>query len=77
MNFVTAEELMGKAANKYEAVVVAALRARQLNRLDKKMQEARVVPDEEEVGGEPKKIKVTVVAMRELIEGKINYRQEE
>lgn len=75
MNYVTAEELAGKAANKYEAVVIAALRARQLNRLEKKRREKEGAGEEEE--SEKKREKVTVIAVRELIEEKIRYRREE
>jgi DNA-directed RNA polymerase omega subunit len=77
MNYVTAEELAGRATNKYEAVVVAALRARQLNRLEKKRKEVEVVAEEEETGERKKKVKVTVIAMNELVEGKITFQHEE
>lgn len=81
MNYVSAEELTGKAANKYEAVVVAAMRARQLNLLEKKLREMEGVKErlEEEGEGleeENKKLKVTVIALKELVEGKIKFRQE-
>jgi DNA-directed RNA polymerase omega subunit len=85
MNYVTTDELVGKASNKYEAVVVAALRARQLNLLQKKQQELlqEQAPEEEveeileeemerETDREAKE-KVTVLAMRELLEEKVNY----
>jgi len=75
MNYVTAEELVGKAANKYEAVVIVALRARQLNQLEKKRTEVQVVGEDEET--EVKKEKVTVVAVNELVEGRIHFRREE
>jgi DNA-directed RNA polymerase omega subunit len=78
MDYVTAEELIGKARNKYEAVVVAALRARQLNRLEKKMRMAETMEEEEgEMVRKKKRKKVTVMALQELIGGKINYQQEE
>jgi DNA-directed RNA polymerase omega subunit len=77
MNYVTAEELAGRATNKYEAVVVAALRARQLNRLEKKRKEVEVVAEEEETGERKKKVKVTVIAVNELVEGKITFQHEE
>ncbi|KPL18462.1 MAG: hypothetical protein AMJ92_07910 [candidate division Zixibacteria bacterium SM23_81] len=80
MNYVSAEELAGKATNKYEAVVVAAMRARQLNLLEKKLREMESVKagEEEEEGleEENKKLKVTVIALKELVEGKIKFRQE-
>lgn len=77
MNYVTAEELAGKATNKYEAVVVAALRARQLNRLEKKKKEIEVVEEEEEMEERKKKVKVTVIAVNELVDGKITFKHEE
>jgi|GEM_PF-1642863 len=89
MNYVTSDELIGMVENKYEAVVVAALRARQLNLLQKKQQELdqEQVPEEEseevledEIEKEPRreaKEKVTVLAMRELLGKKINYHREE
>ncbi len=89
MNYVTSDELIGKVSNKYVAVVVAALRARQLNLLEKKQQELTQEQAQEEEaddvmeeGGEREtdrevKEKVTVLAMRELIEQKINYTREE
>lgn len=81
MNYVTSEELEGKAANKYEAVVIAALRARQLNLLEKKKKEAEAEGEvegrEEEREDEKEKRKVTVIAVRELVEGKIKFQYEE
>ena len=89
MNYVTSDELIGKVANKYEAVVVAALRSRQLNLLQKKQQELaqeQVQEEEEEdiiedgVEREPKREareKVTVLAMRELLGKKIKYNREQ
>jgi DNA-directed RNA polymerase omega subunit len=89
MNYVTSDELIGKVANKYEAVVVAALRARQLNLLQKKQQELtqeQVEEDESEdiiedgVEREPQREareKVTVLAMRQLLDKEINYQREE
>jgi len=89
MNYVTSDELIGKVDNKYEAVVVAALRARQLNLLQKKQQEmAQEQAQEEEseemiddgVEREPQREareKVTVLAMRELLDKNINYQREE
>jgi len=89
MNYVAADELIGKVANKYEAVVVAALRARQLNLLQKKQQELtqeEVEEDESEdiiedgVEREPQREareKVTVLAMRQLLDKEINYQREE
>lgn len=84
MDYVTSEELVGKAANKYEAVVVAALRARQLNLLEKKKREtqggAEVVEEregEEKAKEKEKKRKVTVIALNELVEGKIKFQKEE
>jgi DNA-directed RNA polymerase omega subunit len=81
MDYVTAEELIGKARNKYEAVVVAALRARQLNRLEKKIRVAESTGEEEgeeeEMVRKRRKKKVTVMALQELIGGKIDYQQEE
>jgi DNA-directed RNA polymerase omega subunit len=80
MNYMSAEELAGKATNKYEAVVVAAMRARQLNVLEKKLREMegpKEVTDEEGEGLEKnKKLKVTVIALKELVGGKIKFRQE-
>jgi len=89
MNYVTSDELIGKVDNKYEAVVVAALRARQLNLLQKKQQELAQeqtqVEESEEIlddGAEREPAreaveKVTVLAMRELLGKKINYHREE
>jgi DNA-directed RNA polymerase omega subunit len=89
MNYVTSDELIGKVGNKYEAVVVAALRARQLNLLQKKQQELvqeQVQEEEDEeilddtVEREPVREameKVTVLAMRELLGKKIKYHREE
>jgi len=89
MNYVTSDEIIGKVSNKYVAVVVAALRARQLNLLEKKQQELNQeqVQEEEandgmEEGADKEanrevKEKVTVLAMRELIEQKIKYTREE
>jgi DNA-directed RNA polymerase omega subunit len=89
MNYVTSDELIGKVDNKYEAVVVAALRARQLNLLQKKQHElAQEEAQEEEVEDilddgiekEPKREareKVTVLAMRELLNKKITYQREQ
>jgi len=89
MNYVTAEELEGKASNKYEAVVVAALRARQLNEQKRKDKPQPVVESETEQLGESAeemvlveeneedKIKVTVTAMSELIDGRISFEKKE
>jgi len=82
MNYVSAEELIGKARNKYEAVVVAALRARQLNRLEKKIKETKGVgeeegEEEEEQERKSRRKKVTIMALQELIEGRIGFQQEE
>ena len=76
MDYVTAEELEGKARNKYEAVVVAALRARQLNLLEKKQQELEGEVEDEEMERE-KKLKVTVIALNELVQGKLHFQREE
>jgi DNA-directed RNA polymerase omega subunit len=86
MNYVTSDEIIGKAANKYEAVVVAAMRARQLNLLQKKQLEMlQMQPREEEpeeageeggdkqVEGEVRQ-KVIVLAMRELLSEEIKFR---
>jgi DNA-directed RNA polymerase omega subunit len=88
MNYVTAEELEGKADNKYEAVVVAALRARQLNEQKKKLKpppaaESEAEPEEGDVEligveeDEEDKIKVTVTALSELIDGRISFEKHE
>jgi DNA-directed RNA polymerase omega subunit len=89
MNYVTSDELIGKVANKYEAVVVAALRARQLNLVQKKQQElaqdqvqeeeSEDITDEavERETNHEVREKVTVLAMRELLDKKINYNREE
>jgi DNA-directed RNA polymerase omega subunit len=86
MNYVTADELQGKSSNKYEAVVVAALRARELNALMKK-QRPVVVEDGDEAEEELQEVvaavkvegdvreKVTVIALAELIEGKIKFKR--
>ena len=89
MNYVTAEELEGKASNKYEAVVVAALRARQLNEQKRKekpqpVAESETEPLEEGMEkmviveeDEEDKIKVTVTALNELIDGRISFEKKE
>jgi DNA-directed RNA polymerase omega subunit len=89
MNYVTSDELIGKASNKYEAVVLAALRARQLNLLQKKQQEIAqeqtAEEEEEEILEENMeretdhelREKVTVLAMRELLKKEITYKAEE
>lgn len=76
MDYVTAEELEGKARNKYEAVVVAAMRARQLNVLEKKKQEFEGEVEDEQMEKE-KKEKVTVIALNELVQGKLHFKREE
>ena len=74
MDYVTAEELEGKASNKYEAVVVAALRARQLNILEKKKPELEGEVEDEEMEKE-KKVKVTVIALNELVQDKLHFQK--
>ncbi len=64
MESIPIEKLMEKAENRYEAVMVAAKRARQINRA------------KEDQLGEGKKEKVTIRALRELIEGAIEFRYE-
>jgi len=87
MNYVSVDEIEGRAASKYEAVVVTALRARQLNLLERKRQEMAqelAPPQEGEEASEEKKIevptvprdKVIVLAMRELLDKKIKYKIE-
>jgi DNA-directed RNA polymerase omega subunit len=89
MKYVTADELIGKATNKYEAVVIAAQRARQLNLLEKRKleltQELAETEEEEPSEEEPQedreimrevREKVTVLAMKELLEEKIGYTNE-
>jgi len=62
MESIPIEKLMERAENRYEAVMVAAKRARQINKIK-----------EEEEG---EKEKVTVRALRELVEGKIEFKYE-
>ncbi len=62
MESIPIEKLMERAANRYEAVMVAAKRARQINRTKEEESE--------------EKEKVTVRALRELMEGKIEFKYE-
>ncbi len=65
MESIPIEKLMEKVENRYEAVMVAAKRARQINR--------------ERGGGLEKsreKEKLTVRALRELLEGKVEFKYE-
>lgn len=66
MESTSIEKLMEKTENRYEAVMVAARRARQINReKDEALRE-----DEKE------KEKVTIRALRELLEGKVDFKYE-
>lgn len=62
MESTSIEKLMEKTENRYEAVMVAARRARQINR--EKGEDNR----EDE--------KVTIRALRELLEGKVDFKYE-
>lgn len=64
MESTSIEKLMEKTENRYEAVMVAARRARQINR--EKGEELR----------EDEKEKVTIRALRELLEGKVDFKYE-
>jgi len=66
MESIPVEKLMERTENRYEAVMVAARRARQINR--RKEEELS-----EESGGREK---ATVRALRELLEGKIDFKYE-
>jgi DNA-directed RNA polymerase subunit omega len=64
MESTSIEKLMEKTENRYEAVMVAARRARQINR------------EKEEALREDEKEKVTIRALRELLEGKVDFKYE-
>ncbi len=66
MELIPIEKLMERTENRYEAVMVAARRARQINRRK-----------EEELSEESgKREKATVRALRELMEGIIDFKYE-
>jgi len=78
VNYVTSDEIIGKAANKYEAVVVAAMRAQQLEMLqmqprEEEPEEAGEEGGDKQVEGEVRQ-KVIVLAMRELLSEEIKFR---
>lgn len=64
MESTSIEKLMEKTENRYEAVMVAARRARQINR------------EKDEALREDEKEKVTIRALRELLEGKVDFKYE-
>ena len=68
MESTSIEKLIERTENRYEAVMVAARRARQINR--EKGEELR---DDEK---EKEKEKVTIRALRELLEGKVDFKYE-
>ena len=67
MKFVPLEKLEDQAGNKYAAVMVAARRARQLN--------LRRKEEEQEMSEKPG-VKVTTIALNELVDGVIRFQIE-
>ena len=64
MNFMPIETLIRHNVNKYQAVMMAAREARRINRIPK------------ENRGDDGTIKVTILAMRRVAEGKVTIAQD-
>ncbi len=72
MSRVSFEEVDKLTTNRYEAVLIAAQRARQINSLRLALLE-RMAEENVEIDGR----KVTSKAMRDLADGKIKFRRRE
>lgn len=75
MGFIPLDELDDIANNRYEAVLMASQRARQLNaiRLAKLEMLTRDNADRIEIDGR----KVTAIALEDCIEGRVRYKTEQ
>lgn len=75
MGFVPLDELEELTPNRYEAVLIASQRARQLNsvRLAKLEMLTKENADKIEIDGR----KVTAIALRDCIEGKVKFKTEQ
>lgn len=69
MPYERLDRVDGVVGNRYEAVIIAAKRARQIN--TDRLAKLELMPENEEIDLDPRK--VTTRAIEELIKGKIKF----
>jgi len=69
MGYERLDEVDGVVGNRYEAVIIAARRARQINA--DRLAKLELMPENQDIDIDPRK--VTTRAIEELIQGKIKF----
>jgi DNA-directed RNA polymerase omega subunit len=69
MRYERLDKVDGVVSNRYEAVIIAAKRARQINA--DRLAKLELMPENEDIDLDPRK--VTTRAIEELIKGKIKF----